>query len=393
MAPWRRRTEEAAMTSSLRPLPASAVVQALATLPSIRSNDSGLLDAARTALARAIASGQDAGELGQALSAQSAWLGVDLRGGGAHPVPAAAQAAKVPQPPEWPVSVAQAAVQAPAALRVAVLDRNPSTVSTLGLPAWAIGQRAAATYGPLLVESPDSQLTVQKWFKVYIVPVQMVSFVQGSTTLFVAPFAATGSAQTITLAAGSVWINVASFASGAPSDSFGGIAIQGGTITSDQPLTLGGSTVTVPAGASLTLTVTPAAPTGTGNAGSIVTPPTSRTFDFPSAGAATATLADFSATLYGQTFQCTQSSQPVEYYDIVKALTFPFTTNQTQFAPGAVPNTMLSLQGSAPIGAVGWALHVAQSAPAQLGNAAGAGLAYLRFNTGISGGWPGLRRP
>src|ERR1700739_3412047 len=104
------------MTPSRRPLPASGVVQAMATLPSIRSNDSGLLDAARTALARAIASGEDAGELGQALSAQSEWLGGGLRGGGGHPVPAAAQAAKVPQPPEWAVSVAEAAVQAPAAL-------------------------------------------------------------------------------------------------------------------------------------------------------------------------------------------------------------------------------------------------------------------------------------
>jgi hypothetical protein len=382
------------MPSSFRPQPAKAVAQALAALPVIKSSDAGRLGAAQIALARAIASGQDAGELGAALSAQSTWLGIDLRGGAAQTHPAVAARTKVTKtPPAWAVSAAEAAVQAASAVRIAVLDRDPSTVSSLSLPAWAIGQKAATSYGPILIENPESQLTVEKWLKIFIVPVQMATFVQGSTTLFVAPCAATGSAKSISLAAGSVWINVASFASGSSADSFAGIAVQAGTITSDQPLTLGGPTVTVPAGASLTLTVNPAAPTSSGTAASTVTAPASMTFTYPAGKSATAAIADFSATVCGESFACRQASQPAVYNGTLNTLAFPFSTNQTQFAPNSTASTMLSLQGSASLELAGWALQVAQSAPAQLGNAASAGLFYLGFATGISALWSGLSRP
>jgi hypothetical protein len=43
-------------------------------------------------------------------------------------------------------------------------------------------------------------------------------------------------------------------------------------MTCDQVLTLGGATLTIPAGASLTLTVTPTAPGGTGTSVSEVAP-------------------------------------------------------------------------------------------------------------------------
>jgi len=72
-------------------------------------------------------------------------------------------------------------VQAASALRVAVVDRDPSAVSSLSLPAGAVGQRPAASHGPVSVEIPDAQLTVSKWLIVYLVPVQMVSFVRGAT--------------------------------------------------------------------------------------------------------------------------------------------------------------------------------------------------------------------
>ncbi len=378
---------------SFRPLPAESVARALAALPAIQSNDADILGAVRKALARAIASGQDASQLGQDLAAQGIWLGADLKASARATSQPETVAAPVAASPSWAQVAARSAVQADSALRVAVLDRDPSTVSSLSVPVWAIGQMPAGSYGPVSVADPEAQVTVRKWIIPYIIPAQMVSFVQGATTLFVAPVADTGNATSVTLAAGSVWINVASFAAGAPPNSFAGIAGQGGSITCDQALTLGGSTVTVPDGASLTLTVTPAAPGSQGNAVSMVAPPNVMSFAYPDAGAAAAAIDDFTADLYDQIFNCTQNGQPAVYDDTTKTLAFPCSASQAQFAPAPQAGMLLSLSGSAPLEAAGWALQVAQSAPLSLGNAASAGLFYLGFGAGLSAGWPGLSRP
>jgi hypothetical protein len=371
-----------------------SVVAALAALPVIQSDDASTLGAARYALARAVASGQSAEQLSQDLAAPGRWLGADLKA-----VAAAAAAAAPPgvaeaataAPPGWARGVAQAAVQAASALRVAVVDRDPSAVNSLSLPAWAIGQKPAASHGPVSVEIPDAQLTVSKWLISYLVPVQMVSFVRGASTVFVAPVAGTGTAKNLTVAAGSVWINVASFASGAPAGSFAGIAGQAGTVTCDQDLALGGSTVTIPAGATLTLTVTPAGSASSGP--SMVAPPGTMTFSYPDPGAAAATIGGFSASVYGSAFSCAQTAQPAVYGDITKTLLFPCSCTAAQFTPGAQTGVQLSLTGSAPLTVTGWALPVASSAPAALGNAAGPGLFLFGFGTGLYAQWPGLSRP
>ncbi|HZT33122.1 MAG TPA: hypothetical protein VFA33_24760 [Bryobacteraceae bacterium] len=377
------------------------VARLLAALPPLRTGDVGMLSAVRTDLARAIASGQDAGQLASDLSTPAAWLGLDLRRAAgptpptapppAPPAPAAEEAA-VP-PPAWAVAAAQAAVQAKSALRVAVLDRDPASMPSLRLPAWAQGQQAVATYGPLLVESAASQITFQKWLIIYIIPVQMVSFVQGATTLFIAPLAATGSEKTVTLAAGSVWVNVTPLAAGAPANSFAGVAIQSGSITSDRNLTFGGTTVTIPAGATVTLAVTPAAPAASGNPAVQVAPPATITFTFPGAGAATASVAPFTAQICGETFDAEPNGQPLVYNDTVKTLAIPCDTNQTRFAPVTQPGTLAQLHGTATLLAAGWALQVTQAAPPALGNAAGAGIFYLGFTGGLSVQWTGLGRP
>ena len=186
------------MESSFQPLPVETVAGSLANLPRFRITRPEILLAARTDLARAIASGQDAGQLAADLSSPPAWFGAGL-------TQAAGAAATTTQaaPPAWALTAAQAAVQAKSALRVAVLDRDPAGMSSLSLPAWAQGQKAIATYGPLAIENAAAQVTFQKWIKIYIIPVQMVSFVRGTTTLFVAPLAASGSYKTVNLAGGS----------------------------------------------------------------------------------------------------------------------------------------------------------------------------------------------
>jgi hypothetical protein len=139
------------MASPFRPLPVETVAEALAALPVIKSNDAAVRNAVRNALARAIASGQDAGQLGQDLSAQSTWLGVDLKTASGAPPQPAPRASSATTPPAWVMATAQVALQAKSALCVAVLDRDPSTVTTLSLPVWAIGQKAAVSYAPISI--------------------------------------------------------------------------------------------------------------------------------------------------------------------------------------------------------------------------------------------------
>ena len=398
------------MDSSFRPLPAESVARLLAELPTIQSGDPGALNAARIALARAIASGQDAQQLGTDLQTPGAWLGLNLttiaqqptttQPTGAQPAtPAApstapAQGAPLVPPPAWAVAAANAAVQAKSALRIAVLDRDPTTMSSLSLPSWAQAQSAVATYGPFIVQNSSQQISFQKWLNIYIIPVQMVSFVSGSATLFIAPLAASGKFKSVSLAAGSAWINVDAISSGAPVNSWAGVTIAGGNISSDQELTFGTTTVTLPAGASITLEVAPAnLPWSPANPQIQVAPPAAVTLAFPNGGAPKATISAFSAYICGETFNLIGTSQPLVYSAVVQTLAFPCTTNETQFLPLDQAGTLVTLSGSAPVLVSGYALKVTQAAPNTLGNASGPGLFYMGFGPGLSVQWTGLARP
>ena len=381
------------MAASLRQLPIEKVVPALATLPTFSANDRPTLDAVRVALARAIATGQDAAQLAQELSAPGPWLPVQLNSAtdpsGRSSSPASTKKTKLPS---WIAAAAETAVKASTVLRVAVLDRDPDWVSRLGQPATVRGQKASATYGPITIVSADQRFTLQKWVIVYLVPVQMVSFVRGTTTLLVAPIAAAGKRTKVALASGSVWLNVGSFAAGAPDDSYAGLAIQDGSLTSDVPLDFSAATVSVPAGANFKITVTPVSATATSTVAQ-VSPPSQMTFAFPAGQAAGANLSSFSAGFLGQTFTCAQANLPAAYSAATSTLAFPAKATQSRLVPAAQAGALVTLGGDAPVEAAGWALWVTTATPESLGNALGSGVFYLGFGPGIDVRWLGLARP
>jgi hypothetical protein len=394
------------MAQSFRPLPVEKVAEALAGLPAFQAANAGVLNSVRNALGRAIASGQDSAQLAQQLSTPGAWYGVDLRAAASSTASAAPQASGaattqpatpaatplIVTPPVWAATAAQAAVQSQSALRVTVADRDPAGITSLSLPASVRGLNTSAVYGPITISASESQLSFQKWVIVYIIPVQMVSFVQGTTTLFVAPLAATGSLKTVSLASGSAWVNVASFASGSPADSYAGLTIQAGSISSDTPLSFGSATVTIPAGASVTLNVTPAVSTSSSSLAQVA-PPSQITFSFAGGQPATATLTPFSAQFLGQSYHSTPTSQPAVYSTITGTLAFPAIAGQSEFAPTVQAGTQVTLSGSAPILISGWALWVTTTTPGSLGNAVDSGVFYIGFGSGISALWIGLARP
>ena len=236
-------------------LGADALASELAKLPSISTSSPVQLGPVRLAITRAIASGQDASQLARDLSTPAGWRSIDLSkppitakpSANAASQPAAtAQLLTAPsvataaKPPDWAATVIPVALAKQVSSRVAVLDREPTALGGLELPAWARALSPAATYGPVVVSNPVLQITTTKWIQVFIF-IEAVQFVRGTTVLCVLPLSIfdTGSSTHATIFAGSVWLAAQPFAATAPADGFAGIAIQSGSLDCDQPLTFG----------------------------------------------------------------------------------------------------------------------------------------------------------
>ena len=247
------------MTTLQRPN-AETLSSELLKLPSLTASTSSNLDPVRIAIARAIASGQSADQLAIDLGVPVDWQGITLSKppslSGSATAPAQVSKATAPKlqttvqsaPPDWIATIVPLALAKEITTRVAVLDSEPTALGGLERPAWARALSPSATYGPITAVSLDLQIKTLKWIQVFNFT-ETVEFVRGGSVLCVLPLSIFhfGSPTQAGIVSGSAWIAVQPFASSAPADSFAGIAIQSGEITSDQPLGLGPTVVNVPA--------------------------------------------------------------------------------------------------------------------------------------------------
>ena len=144
--------------------------------------------------------------------------------------------------------------------RVAIIDRAPTALGGLDLPAWARVLSPSAIYGPITTNSGSPLTTLaNKWIIVFNL-VEMVEFVRAGQVLCVVPLNELhiGSPKQATIRGGSAWIAARPLASAAPADAFAGIAIESGELISDEALPFGGTTVNVPTTATLQLILAPA---------------------------------------------------------------------------------------------------------------------------------------
>ena len=251
-------------------LDADALASELAKLPSLTTAASSHLDAVQIAIARAVASGQSADEIALALGVPAGWQGIDLAAKSVAPkfgaTPAASVAVATPHAPApvaapaWIGKIVPLALNKAVTTRVAVLDREPTAMGGLELPSWARALAPSASYGPITVSSPSLQIAVEKWIIIFHFS-ETVEFVRSGTVLCVVPLSIFhfGHPTQISILSGSAWIAAQPLSSSAPSDGFAGISIQSGELSSDQPLTFSGTTVTIPATANISLTLIPAA--------------------------------------------------------------------------------------------------------------------------------------
>jgi hypothetical protein len=389
---------------------ASTLARELAKLPLLNAQSSAALNATRLALTRAIASGQSTAELAAGLSVPAAWQQIDFSQPPAIALPSTtgtAAAAPAPrteqlrtsailQPPEWAAAVIQLALDGSAATRVAILDREPTALGGLELPAWARAMKATATIGPIDVQGQGLEGTGQRWLNIYSLE-ETVEFVRGGTVLCVVPLSVLqiGPLSEYSISAGSVWISANAVDASAPAGSFAGIAVQSGQIASNQELSLNHGTVTLAAGQTLSLLLVPTA-LSAGPAGfpaSVTTPP-EFSVEFPASGAASITCGDFSATVYGEALDLTAMNQPPAYSGLLQMLYIPGTALEAEFAPQQAAGKVLALSGAARIASGGWALAVSQTTnPATLGTALGPGWFALSLEAGLGFQWTGVEQP
>src|ERR1019366_3302840 len=391
-------------------LSATALASALTKLPGFSTSSAVDLDPVRIALARAIASGQDADQLARDLSTPPGWQSVDFCKPPILPKPAApspqqtAPAATKPllvapkaatsAPPEWIAKIVPIATAKNISSRVVVLDREPTALGGLERPSWARALSPAATYGPITVSNALFQVSTSKWIQIFH-SIETVEFVRGSTVLCTLPISTfvSGPATHAAISSGSAWLAAQLFAAAAPADGFAGIAIQSGEVACDQPLTFGGTMVSVPATANLSLSLVPAA-SGAGPAGfpARVTAPTKIAVHFPATGSPSIAFDHCSATLYSEHVTCAAAHLPAAYNAALALLYVPGQSTTADFKPQPVAGKLLELGGTAPIESAGWALSVSESTPSALGAASGAGYFGIVFGTGISCLWTGITR-
>jgi hypothetical protein len=266
------------------------------------------------------------------------------------------------------------------------------------LPTWASGLRAERTIGPI-----RDHLGRDTFFDIFR-RVRQVRFVRAAGA---APFVAVplsqfsvstlaSGATTFNLAAGSFWIATRLLAAAAEEGVYTGLRIAGGSFRFDQPVSVSGDEVVVPAGAGCRIVLqleAPAAPTGTG-AGrdlrdALFQPPKSVAITIAGTNATLTVETPSALRVYGQEVELDPLGGAPVYLPQFNRLRVPLAPRVAQFAASTVRSVTLQPQSSAPITGAGWALPAARIAAADLGEASGVGALMLELGPGLSATWPG----
>ncbi|MBV9103699.1 MAG: hypothetical protein JO060_08910, partial [Candidatus Eremiobacteraeota bacterium] len=358
-----------------RSSPASTIADLTAGLQPVEGATAADLDEARAALARSLIAGRDPASLGDALHVPFV-AGPGAASDVISPIVEGVLGEKAPSTPP-PLAY----------LRDLPAAEGLSRVT----PAWANGMSSSQARGPFV-----DAAGVQRWINLIPV-VKTLSFLRApaNTPLCLlqirVPFKTPGPPTvTGTLGAGSLWLVVEAFDQTAPADAFAGLAFSSGKVTISGPFTVTNDVVTLAAGTTMSLEVTPvlapAPASGTGAGGdfrnSSMTLPASVTFTFDSAKNTLSAMNAASVSAYGSAYALTQENAPPVYNAPLALLAFPCNVAPSAFAVTAHSSTIFALDGQADIAGGAYDLPVALTTPAQLGAAASGG--YLSF--GVTGG-------
>ena len=265
------------------------------------------------------------------------------------------------------------------------------------LPDWARGIEVTGSHGPF--EIPGGQPIWIDWFKT----VELVSLTRGANHTLVALVPVLvhhpqNTARLLHLGAGSVWIDARQLDAHSPQGGFAGFKIKGGTLEFNTDITLANDIVSFPlqtvCHAHFTLDP-PAPPAVTQGAGvdatrATVNLPQSFHIDFKHFGVKVTALADFDASVYGDAIQFKYNGTSPVYNTLIKHIVLNASATPDEFSFLDDRSALFQGHGKSRILQAGWAIPVAVTTPAQLGEANGAGAIAFVNETGLSASWAGL---
>ena len=304
--------------------------------------------------------------------------------------------------------------EAPAEFRV---FRRESPAATPAVPAsmpdWARGAAIAETIGPL--QSADGRTV---WFDFFrIVRLVPVYFAGDSQPAFLFPLRERriGLADILdarevlgfirqsryTLGGGSVWVRAGLFAAGAPTGSYVGLTVRGGTLTFVPQVTIQNGRLTIPAGGSCAIHLdlqAPAIPPFAGGGTAIderdakLTLPDSVSFTLSEGDAIVTALADASWTVYAGAAAFTRNTESAPSWEpALSAILIPYTVSVPDIGIASVKSPWATVAGTAPVTLAGWMLQVSTINTAQPVEASGIGGLAVHVGAGLSIDWRGLR--
>src|SRR5512145_404213 len=236
------------------------------------------------------------------------------------------------------------------------------------VPDWAGGRAVDRTLGPFreLHGRPV-------WFDIFV-PVRKVSLVRApsSAPLLTFPLRGflLGASTDYVLPPGSLWILSRALAPAAPAGGYSGIRIKGGRLRLSSAPTVSGLTLTILAGARVTLeleldppaSTAPAAAPGKDALAAAVKIPERVVFVFTAAGGVLRSADDAKLKAFGAGFSLRRGSASAAYEPVINRVLLPFTHEPAELVVSASQSPLCTLAGSASVTLGAWALPVAVAA-------------------------------
>jgi hypothetical protein len=277
------------------------------------------------------------------------------------------------------------------------------------VPQWAGGAAVDHTIGPF-----TNQDGRQFWFDFFRIEKQVALYIQGSpdpallftvrtrfifTDLKLPPV--TDVLPIYKLPAGSIWINARILANSAPSATYTGLTIKGGTITLSAPPQLINGKLTLAPGTVVDVRLQlqqpavhgadPSSPYGIDARIAVLQLPQEFDFHFSAQGSSIDQAAAAEWRLYGQktTFEWDRQALPV-YDNLLQRVLIPFDGSPARFQVRDCQSPFYHLSGKAQVFSSAWGLAVAAIDVLHPTPAAGIGGMLLKCGPGLAVAWSGL---
>lgn len=287
--------------------------------------------------------------------------------------------------------------------RVLVSARaSPLTGANPLAPAWTQGLGARFSRGPFLTPSG-----VPIWVDTFVLPAS-VSIVTQAEPQGAPRFLARlplgrrpEASRSLSLAPGSLWLAARALVPDRPPNEFIGLKVRGGSIQLVGLQGATGSVITLGPdwGLVLQLELDPPEPAvfvdgaGIDAVRASVTLPERVTIRLRQSELPSVDLSEARASAYGASLDLTRSEVAPFYDAVANAVVVPCASSTDRFGPFESKSRLWTVADTSPIQRNGWAVPVTVSVPDALGEAAGAGLLWLRLGASIGARWQGLEKP